>query len=735
MSKFGRSGCWLVYVLGVAPIAWQAAALPKPSAAAAETAPKLNLGPQLPTFQQRRPSSPAPKPNTPAARPGREGTVSPQTRITPSPPVAPPPAVLRRESPPGSPPPGPVVCNIFQAPRPRGRERSEVLRALATVDRNVFTRPGGAALRRAFPFAELQSLASVPLEARGASQRRLGEMLATLNAMSLDAAYAPTVRDASVANLHERLRQFVDASQAGAPSPPPPAPANDLAATELYGTLDNWKSARWIVRVHVVACADDDGQRKSSITKAQVQQGIEMADKVFEPAHLRFAFDPAKDWEELQNTKINRWDIVDHDANARAFATKASLQGKVVLFSAWGPDPATARAGAANGGTHIWLPTDGFDPSGLCHEMGHFLGRLYHTFPGDGSELVYGTDPTKITAATVDGIIADFIYDTSRNTSGTTTEQALDGDGFSDTPPDPGCNYWGAKWPGMVCDPGFPTATVPNPKGGPAWVFTPDRANLLSYFFRCPALPTLTSQQAAAILGRLEGTVPQGDNQDLKRLIAGQIPGSASSGQFIIVGKVRNVGSATSTGGRTAVLESVGDAQTPNAPMGPPVPIGPLAPNDWVLVKVPMPDGLAWTGKACLKISPGDANPANDTLCPAPLQGPAGQVTPWDAGCHWRLASAPLLSSQRLCASARYPTSPPAPLRVLSPHSISVSSAFHPWPLIPPSAARPDLFVHSFPRLPCTSPLAELSPGCQSWTVRRHSRSRGGWVLRVQSHQ
>ena len=232
-----------------------------------------------------------------------------------------------------------------------------------------------------------------------------------MNAMSLDANYMPTIRDASVANLHERLRDLVELSQAGAPSTPP-IPADDLAATELFGTLDNWKSAKWIVRIHVVACADDDGQRKSNITKAQVQQGIEMADKVFELAHLRFAFDPAKDWEELNNTKINRWDIVDHDKNATAFAMKGSRQSKIVLFSAWGPDPATANGGAANGGTHIWLPTDGFDPPGLCHELGHFLGRL-------------------------------------------------------------------------------------------------------------------------------EGTVPQSDNQDLTRLIVGQIPWSASSGEFIIVGKVR----------------------------------------------------------------------------------------------------------------------------------------------------------------------------------------------------
>jgi hypothetical protein len=144
----------------------------------------------------------------------------------------------------------------------------------------------------------------------------------------------------------------------------------------------------------------------------------------------------------------------------------------------------------------------------------------------------------------------------------------------------------------------------------------------LSYFFDCPEMPKITSQQAAAILGRLEGTVPQSDGQDLKRLIAGQTAWSFPYGDLVIVGKVRNVGTATSLGGRTAVLESVGEANTANVPLGAPVTIGPLAPNDWVLVKVPMPGGLSWKGKACLKISPGDGNAANDTFCPEPYKAP-----------------------------------------------------------------------------------------------------------------
>lgn len=515
---------------------------------------------------------------------------------------------------------GPVPCYIIPAPRPRGWEQRRVLSALDHLERDVFQGPEGAALRRSFPFGELKTAASVP-KAGVESQRRLGELLKELNALSLDPAHRSQIRDESVADLHDHLRELVELANVDVPSVPL-APANDLAATELYGTVDNWKSAKWLIRLHIVACADDDGGRKSTMTKAQVQQGIALANKVFEPAQLRFVFDPEKDWEELKNTKINSWDLVEHDKNAAAYAKKPALQSKVVIYSAFGPDPVTPNGWAANGGTHVWVPSGGVASSTLCHELGHFLGHLYHTFPGDGRELVYGKDPSKITAANVDKMIADFIYDPSRNKSGTTTEQAMDGDGFTDTPPDPGADYWAAKWPGHVCDPAYPTATVPNPKGGPAWVFTPDRTNLLSYFFDCVEIPKLTSQQAAAILGRLEGTVPQSDGKDLKRLIAGQTAWSFPSGDLVIVGKVRNVGTATSIGGRTAVLESVGEANTANVPLGAPVTIGPLAPNDWVLVKVPMSGGLSWKGKACLKISPGDGNAANDTFCPEPYKAP-----------------------------------------------------------------------------------------------------------------
>lgn len=355
----------------------------------------------------------------------------------------------------------------------------------------------------------------------------------------------------------------------------------------------------------------------ATVTKAQAAQCVAMADQVFASAKLRFAFDPSTDWESIQNTKINQWD----DAEAAAFALKPALRGKIVLFHAWGPDPAKANGWAANGGTHIWAGSGPIDPPGFCHEVGHYLGRLYHTFPGDGNALVYGKNLSGVTKDNVDGVIADFILNRAEKNKG--TEQAMEGDGFSDTPPDPGNDYWEKKFGALTsCDPAFPTATVPNPNGGPAWVFTPDRTNLLSYFFRCPPVATITPQQVAAILGRLEGTTPQGDNQNLKRLIEGQTAWGASSIDFILVGRVRNVGMATSAGGRTAVLERVVGSPAPNVPMGQPVPIPPLAPGDWMFLKVPMPGGLSWKGQACLRISPGDENPANDTFCPGPYTAP-----------------------------------------------------------------------------------------------------------------
>jgi hypothetical protein len=509
-----------------------------------------------------------------------------------------------------------VMEPLLGVPRPRGTERREVLRTLATLENELLAQPAGATLRSAFPFGELRSLASVPLPELGAaSEQRLGQLLAALDGVSLDTRYRAVMSDPSFGAMHEKVRDLVELSRKGLKVP---GPAHDLAATEIFGSFQNLEMVKWLLRVHVVSCADDDGGYGATVTVGDVANCVALANQVFAPAHLRFAFDAATDWETVKNTALNRWD----DAACAKYVADASHRGKIVVFYGWGKDPAAKAGGAANAGTHIVAgPDAGPYAWTFCHEVGHFLGRLYHTFPGDGNALIYG-DLSKVTAANVDSVIADFIVNRAATNKGTV--EAMDGDGFSDTPPDIGNDYWEKKFgAGTSCNAAFPTATIPGPVGQ-SWAFTPDRSNLLSYFV-CAAVPTLTPQQIAGILGRLEGTVPQGDNQDLKRLIEGQVAWQHSSLDFVLVGKIRNVGTVPSSAGRTAVIEGVTtDPKTvpKGVPLGPPVPVPPLAAGDWMYVSVPMPGGTAWNGKACLTISPGDQDPSNDTFCPEPYKAP-----------------------------------------------------------------------------------------------------------------
>ncbi len=118
---------------------------------------------------------------------------------------------------------------------------------------------------------------------------------------------------------------------------------------------------------------------------------------------------------------------------------------------------------------------DKFGPGGgtLAHEIGHYLG-LFHTHPAWG--------PMK-----------DF--DQIVEMAKTEGVAAFDGDLLSDTPPDPGPDYYLEKVSSDKC-------------GGPASfkiakvTFKPDRSNLMSYF-RCPPI-TLSPKQIAVIRKTLD---------------------------------------------------------------------------------------------------------------------------------------------------------------------------------------------------------------------------------------
>jgi hypothetical protein len=253
----------------------------------------------------------------------------------------------------------------------------------------------------------------------------------------------------------------------------------------------------YTIHVHAIPLSDDDGNRANTVTKAAFLEAVENVSGIFKAADLRFAFDPNKDWKPRKSTVLNSlnnggggkwWEAANEVAGQH--------KGRLVIFLRYG------KPNAENTPANNWfayppdtgqnvpprtpLPTENvdfvaitnqankFSTNGrtLAHEIGHYLG-LFHTHPSWGPM----TDFDKI----VDIVEAE-------------GAAGLNGDLLSDTPPDPGPDYYKAKVSSDLC-------------GGPATFkiagvnFSPDRSNVMSYF-RCSPV-TLSPKQIEVIRSTL----------------------------------------------------------------------------------------------------------------------------------------------------------------------------------------------------------------------------------------
>lgn len=220
------------------------------------------------------------------------------------------------------------------------------------------------------------------------------------------------------------------------------------------------------VRVHAVRVANDDGTRRARITPQQVQLWVARANDVFATGKIRFEFAAdanAGDWTDLRSSLINRmtagrdatWEAEKHAANAEA----AKHPGKVTVFFRWGVEPSGGPTGGgfSAGPEHYnFVMMPGFDDTRVCgnqnitlfaHELGHYFG-LRHTFP-----RVY-----KSVGDAEQHLIA---HGNSR--------AAFDGDGFTDTQPDPVIEMTGCG--------SQPASLVLN-----GLSFTLPRTNVMSYY-------------------------------------------------------------------------------------------------------------------------------------------------------------------------------------------------------------------------------------------------------------
>jgi hypothetical protein len=229
-----------------------------------------------------------------------------------------------------------------------------------------------------------------------------------------------------------------------------------------------------------------------------VKQWAAYANRAFAPAFIRFSFDPDTDFEtNLCDTRLNQ--ASPDLAVATEVAARPAYKGKVVVFF---------RARSSGNGYSWWDPasTDpwervnfvlmpGFRETTVCghqniaqlaHDLGHYLG-LPHTFLGKSTPFINpGAKPDP----------SDDTPDPDAARAWLLGGMTMDGDGFADTPQDPGVALV------SPCGPDPEDVFFLVSADRPPLRFQPPRTNLMSYysdaaatFGKDPLVQTLTPQQ------------------------------------------------------------------------------------------------------------------------------------------------------------------------------------------------------------------------------------------------